>query len=120
VRPFSARFLAASSAQLDDSFSLLTCFLSPGLRSRGRRARCGLGLVDRALDAFLGGSAGFGSSGFLATSTFFGPRHHRANGRGLGLGGLAAAVQVGLGCLSSASIVGRLDHAQRRLGGSAA
>ena len=27
----AARFLAASSAQLDDSFSLLTDFLSPGL-----------------------------------------------------------------------------------------
>src|SRR3989442_4604341 len=35
VRPLTARFFAASSAQLDDSFSDLIDFLSPGLAAPG-------------------------------------------------------------------------------------
>src|SRR6476620_11288782 len=68
-----ARFLAASSAQLDESFSDLIDFLSPGLATVVAvvpGAPAFLWIVP--LIASLAGSAGLASSGFLATSTFFG------------------------------------------------
>jgi len=74
VRPLSAaRFLAASSAQLEESFSDLTCFFSPGLAAAAAGAPAAvLGLWMVPLMASLPGSAGLGSSGFLATSTLRG------------------------------------------------
>ncbi len=70
-----ARFLAASSAQLELSFSDLIDFLSPGLATVPGAAAPGapafLWIVP--LMASLPASAGLaGSSGFFATSTFFG------------------------------------------------
>ena len=71
VRGLRPRFLA-SSAQLEDSFSDLTDFLSPAWPRCGRGcAGCGSRLVDGALDLFPGFRFG-GSSGFFATITFFG------------------------------------------------
>mmetsp|Transcript_35270 Transcript_35270/g.98567 ORF Transcript_35270/g.98567 Transcript_35270/m.98567 type:complete len:279 (+) Transcript_35270:1399-2235(+) len=71
------RFLAASSAQLDDSFSDLTDFLSPGLAAPAPVP--GAAAVAPGAPAFLwmvplmpAPSAGLGSSFFGATSTFFG------------------------------------------------
>src|SRR3978361_2170358 len=74
VRPLlaSPRFLAASSAQLDESFSDLTAFLSPGL-APGAAGAPGTALALWIVPLMpAAGSAGFGSSGFLATSTFLG------------------------------------------------
>src|SRR5204862_2262911 len=75
-RVFSARFLAASSAQLDDSFSDLTDFLSPGLAGvavPGAAPAAALGLWMVPLMPSLPASPGSPSSGFLAVSTpFFG------------------------------------------------
>src|SRR6478736_7817449 len=70
---FSARFLAASSAQLEESFSDLIDFLSPGLATAGAAvpgAPAFLWIVP--FIASLAGSAGLVSSGFFATSTVFG------------------------------------------------
>ncbi len=74
-RVLSARFLAASSAQLDDSFSDLTDFLSPGLATvlPGAAApAAALGLWIVPLMPSLPASPGLASSGFLAVSTFLG------------------------------------------------
>jgi hypothetical protein len=63
----AARFLAASSAQLDDSFSLLTASCRPAWPP-GRQpvaAPGGLGLVDGALDGFLGRLGRLGLLGLL-------------------------------------------------------
>ena len=73
----SARFLAASSAQLDDSFSDLTDFLSPGLAAAVPGAAvapaAALGRWIVPLMPSLPASPGLAvSSGFLAVRTFFG------------------------------------------------
>ena len=74
LRVLRPRFFAASSAQLEDSFSDLTDFLSPGLATTAPGApgaAAGLWIVP--LMPSLPASTGFGaSSGFLAFSTFFG------------------------------------------------
>ena len=68
----AARFFAASSAQLDDSFSDLTDFLSPGLAAVAVPGAAvpgfavGLWMVPLISPGF------FSSSGFLATSTLRG------------------------------------------------
>ena len=117
-RVFSARFLAASSAQLDDSFSDLTDFLSPGLAAPGAAGAPGraAGLVDRALDAGrIGLDLGLGLFGLLGDQHLLRRAHHRADRRGLGLGRLAALGRDRPGAASPRrrSSAG-LDHAHRR------
>ena len=115
-RVLRPRFLAASSAQLE-SFSLLTCFLSPGLAAavvagRGRCAALGLWIVPLMPVGRLGG---LGLLGLLGHQHLLGRVHHRADGRGLGLGGLAAARgrSAALAAFSAAA-VSSLDHAHGR------
>ncbi len=74
MRPLlaSPRFLAASSAQLDESFSDLTAFLSPGF-APGAAGAPGTALALWIVPLMpAAASTGFGGSGLWATSTFFG------------------------------------------------
>ena len=117
----SARFLAASSAQLDESFSDLIDFLSPGLaigrRGRARRARL---LVDRALDRFLGRLGRLGrSSGFLATSTFFGADIMLRIAAASSSAALRRFARSAARCFSSFSTVPALTTRNAGLAGSA-
>ena len=64
--------MAASSAQLDDSFSDLSAFLSPGLAAVVAAPGAALGLWIVPVMPSLLASAGLAGSGALAMSTFFG------------------------------------------------
>src|SRR5439155_9397330 len=74
VRPLTARFFAASSAQLEESFSDLTDFLSPGLATPGAPGAPGTAaaLWIVPLMPSLPATGLAGSSGFFAVSTLFG------------------------------------------------
>ncbi len=94
---------------------LLVARLGGTGRCRRGGARRGLGLVDGALDGFLAG-LGLGFFGLLRDQGLLGRRHHGPDGRGLGFGGLAAALQVGLAGVVLGRLVGGLDDTQHRLG----
>ena len=69
----AARFLAASSAQLDESFSDLIDFFSPGLAAPGAAGAPGApGFAVGLWIVPLISTPGLASSGFFAVSTFLG------------------------------------------------
>ena len=123
LRPLSAaRFLAASSAQLDDSFSDLTDFLSPGLARRprrGRRARRAGLLVDRALDASLAGFAGLAPRASSRRSTFFGAFIIARIAAASSSAALRRLARSAARCFSSSTTSAALMTRSAGLGGSA-
>ena len=114
--------MAASSAQLDESFSDLIDFLSPGLATAAPGAAAPgvpafLWIVP--LMASLAASAGLTSPGFFATSTFFGAFIMVRMAAASSSAALRRLARSAARCFSSFSIVPALTTRNAGLAGSA-
>ena len=108
------RIIGPARRELFALDGLLLTRLGSRRRSSTRGARLGCSLVYRAFDGRLGR---LGFFRLLGHHDLLGRVHHRADGRGLRLGSLAALLQVGHTLALGRIGIRCLDHACRRLGG---